>query len=81
MDINPYKFKANFEDFEWAVFQKSRNSNLLFLSNAWLLSKEGISSTIDTIEYWGLRMLPLIESSKNGSEITVCISNRIGTEE
>lgn len=72
MDINPYQFKAPFDTFEWASHHCDHGSNLLVCSMAWIKS-EGI------VNYWAARMTPFINQSLK-YDITVCISNRTGTE-
>jgi protein N-terminal amidase len=83
MDINPYQFKTDFNAFEWATFQDTHKSKILLLSNAWLKqeneTRTDLTIVSETIQYWAMRMSPLIKSSI-GTDIIVCISNRTGIE-
>jgi protein N-terminal amidase len=69
MDINPYKFTAPFEAFEFANHHLQQDTNIITLSNAWLKSGTNV------IEYWATRLSPLFEQ-----DILVFISNRTGQE-
>ncbi|KAI8903205.1 carbon-nitrogen hydrolase [Gorgonomyces haynaldii] len=72
MDVNPYKFEAPFEDFEFANWHKDNGSKLILLSNNWLGDK---LDPMETIQYWAIRLDPLREK-----DVTVVISNRVGRE-
>ncbi|KAJ3000452.1 Carbon-nitrogen hydrolase [Globomyces sp. JEL0801] len=80
MDVNPYKFTAPFEDFEFGNFHLTNQSKLVLLSMAWLKpTKETPEKiTLDMMNYWALRLSPLIKSA---DPVTVCICNRIGEED
>jgi protein N-terminal amidase len=83
MDVNPYQFKTDFNEFEWATFQVNHKSKILLLSDAWLKpdndTRTDATIVFETIQYWATRMSPLIKSSVE-TDIIVCISNRIGIE-
>ncbi|KAK2761180.1 Carbon-nitrogen hydrolase [Arachnomyces sp. PD_36] len=73
MDINPYQFKASYEDYEFASHVLQSGSRLVVLPLAWLtmLSKEELESTanapdMDTFNYWIQRFWPLITGEGKG---------------
>ncbi|KAG4107855.1 carbon-nitrogen hydrolase [Neocallimastix lanati (nom. inval.)] len=78
MDINPYKFKANFEEYEFANFHLKEDSHFIPCSMAWLSSGD----EINLINYWLTRFSPLIlkENTTPDQPIVIAISNRSGTE-
>lgn len=92
MDINPYQFKADFYDFEFGHYHSDAKTKILLCSMAWLKSKgkggSGNSDTVmDTINYWALRLLPLMRQSvadvdgdENEHHTLFVACNRIGTE-
>ncbi|EEB05462.1 N-terminal amidase Nta1 [Schizosaccharomyces japonicus yFS275] len=86
MDINPFDFKASFDEFEYANFVKSRLSTLsqrpvLCLSMSWLASENDKNllqqngPDITNINYWATRLSPLIEK-----DVVIAIANRTGEE-
>jgi protein N-terminal amidase len=81
MDINPYKFEAPFDAFEFAEFQKAQGAQWLWLSMAWLESKND-SRPQALLEYWATRLIPLIQASSESRDppIHVIICNRTGVE-
>lgn len=88
MDVNPYKFQADFEEFEFASFHSAQNSNLLFMSMNWLQSETfqplpPLTPSFETIKYWIIRLIPLLDQTKEDpeKEIIAVVSNRIGVEE
>ncbi|KAJ5562606.1 Carbon-nitrogen hydrolase [Penicillium sp. DV-2018c] len=67
MDINPYKFEAPFDKWEFATRVLDSKSQLVILSMAWLtmLSREELDALkdkpdMDTFNYWLQRFWPLI---------------------
>ena len=81
MDVNPYQFKAPFDAFEFVNYHLANKSKILLLSMAWLTPGTPItSSTIpDALNYWALRLKPLIDESNQDVIIAIC--NRTGTEQ
>jgi len=63
MYINPYEFKADFNDMEFSNFCLIKKANaIVFLTN-WTESAEDIKSDgRNTIEYWFQRCYPLLKS-------------------
>ncbi|ORZ14116.1 carbon-nitrogen hydrolase [Absidia repens] len=89
MDINPYQFKADFYDFEFGHYHSNAKTNIILCSMAWLKSKskedtsKNSDTVMDTINYWAVRLLPLMRQSvEEGEEHhTVFVAcNRIGFE-
>ena len=79
MDINPYKFEAPFDAFEFANFHVLEKTRFIFLSMAWLKSAE--HTPFSLIYYWIQRLEPFLSASKNTNvPIIVVISNRNGIE-
>lgn len=72
MDINPYKFEAPFDAYEFAHRVLDSRSHLVILSTAWLTNdmnsivlKPEDSPDMDTFNYWIRRFWPLIEKRIN----------------
>lgn len=68
MDINPYKFEAPFDKWEFATRVLDSKSQLVILSMAWLttLSREELDALkdkpeMDTFNYWLHRFWPLLQ--------------------
>jgi protein N-terminal amidase len=68
MDINPYKFEAPFDKWEFATRVLDSKSQLVILSMAWLtlLSREELDALkdkpeMDTFNYWLQRFWPLLK--------------------
>lgn len=79
MDVNPYKFEAPFNAFEFAKFHVNEGTRFVFLSMAWLKSSD--HSPLSLIYYWIQRLEPFIHASSNLEyPIIVIISNRNGRE-
>ncbi|ORX85876.1 carbon-nitrogen hydrolase [Anaeromyces robustus] len=78
MDINPYRFEADFEEFEFANFHLEKGTTFIPCSMAWLSS----GSENDLINYWLTRFSPLIlkKNTEDYQPIVIAISNRSGTE-
>eukprot|EP00126_Sphaerothecum_destruens_P002586 Sdes_comp16012_c0_seq1m5195 len=73
MDINPYKFQADFSSFEFSSFYAHEKPTFIFLLTAWLDSSP--DSYFSIFKYWAWRMSPLL-----GSSAHLIVSNRVGTE-
>ncbi|KAJ5958577.1 Carbon-nitrogen hydrolase [Penicillium vulpinum] len=72
MDINPYKFEAPFDKWEFATRVLDSKSQLVILSMAWLttLSREDLDALkdkpeMDTFNYWLQRFWPLLQKRMN----------------
>ncbi|EEA24392.1 hypothetical protein EYB25_004476 [Talaromyces marneffei] len=72
MDINPYKFEAPWDAYEFAHRVLDSQSHLVILSAAWLTTdadslalKTGELPDMDTFNYWLRRFWPLIEQKIN----------------
>ena len=79
MDMNPYKFQAPYESFEFANSCLKHKSDVVICSNAWLHPEQDSTDTtvsMSTIQYWADRCRPLI-----GSNAVCVIANRTGKEE
>lgn len=68
MDINPYKFEAPFDKWEFATRVLDSKTQLVILSMAWLtlLSREELDALkyqpeMDTFNYWLQRFWPLLQ--------------------
>ncbi|KAL0080938.1 carbon-nitrogen hydrolase [Phycomyces blakesleeanus] len=84
MDLNPYRFEAPFDAFEFATYHAQQGTKLILCSMAWLQSK-GKSENIrvrSTISYWAERLYPLINppKTKDSSPVYFVACNRTGTE-
>lgn len=82
MDINPYKFKADFEDFEFANFHLKQKTDIILCSMSWLKSKADSEKTSvqSVIRYWSMRLLPLCNNVEEGRHTIFVACNRTGTE-
>ena len=88
MDLNPYKFLAPFDKYEFANHIIDSGAELVVLPMAWLTVQSAHSlienaqvPEADTLAYWVQRLQPLTDKGhKFGREITVVINNRVGTE-
>ncbi|KAF4119655.1 protein N-terminal amidase [Geosmithia morbida] len=86
MDLNPYKFEAPWNAFEFGFHILEARSNLVILTMAWMTreSQESFTTASDepdmaTFTYWITRLEPLLRSN-NHDEIIVVFCNRAGTE-
>ena len=93
MDLNPYKFVAPFEDFEFANYHVEQGTEIVSCCMNWLvkqLTEEDDDEAVlynnliakpstENLNYWALRMLPLIENSA-GKRNLVIVCNRVGHE-
>ncbi|SPN97654.1 uncharacterized protein DNG_01167 [Cephalotrichum gorgonifer] len=87
MDINPYKFEAPWDKFEFAYHVLSSDANLVIVSMAWLtLEDQGVFNSLpsqepdmSTLTYWAMRLEPVIRAETK-DEIIVVFCNRCGAE-
>lgn len=88
MDINPYKFLAPWEAYEFANTALNAQTPLICVSMAWLchLSPEELmvepgQADVATVAYWVERFQPLVEGSKEKDSATyILLANRCGVE-
>jgi protein N-terminal amidase len=80
MDLNPYKFKSDFYDCEFANYHLKENTEIILCSMAWLKSKDDDSSCLSTIRYWAMRLLPLYRDVQDGRHTIFVACNRTGIE-
>ena len=85
MDLNPYKFQAPWDKYEFVNAAIASNADIVVVSTAWLtsLSAEELKAgakvpDMHTFSYWGDRLRPLIEDSEK--EVVVVVANRCGEE-
>jgi protein N-terminal amidase len=86
MDINPYKFLADWSEYEFATAALKSKSPLVVLSTAWItrLSPEELDASpdepdVETQTYWLERMRPIL-TSKPTEPIVIVFANRCGQE-
>jgi protein N-terminal amidase len=79
MDLNPYRFKTSFYEYEFAKYHLQHNTELLLCSMSWLKGK-GDTSSFDTIKYWMQRLSPLFTTQQANKAIVFAACNRIGQE-
>jgi len=86
MDINPYKFTAAWDAYEFAATALANKSNLLCVSMAWLchltpeeLMRDPSLADVATIAYWVERFQPLVEANLE-EPVYVIMANRSGME-
>jgi protein N-terminal amidase len=86
MDINPYRFTAPWESYEFARTALTHKSSLLCISMAWLchltpdeLVQEPTQPDIATIAYWVERFQPIVDS-KSEKPVYIIMANRSGVE-
>ena len=77
MDINPYRFEAPFDAFEFSRFHVDQKSRWILFSMAWLKAENG--SVLDLLNYWTQRLKPFFDCSGD-KRTTVVICNRVGSE-
>ena len=84
MDLNPHKFTAPWDAYEFASHALAAKSEVLVLSMAWLtnLSAASLESNPDqpdmaTLDYWIERLTPLLEDN---SDVVAIFANRCGQE-
>ncbi|KAF4632359.1 hypothetical protein G7Y89_g5769 [Cudoniella acicularis] len=87
MDLNPYKFEAPWNAWEFSYHVLYKEANLVVLTMAWL-TREDITTysrsprepDMDTLSYWLSRLEPIIRAERTG-EIIVVLANRCGSED
>ena len=84
MDLNPHRFTAPWEEYEFASHALASGSDLLVLSMAWLTRLDPLELTAHsqepdpcTLTYWAERLKPLVEAEK---EVIAVFGNRCGGE-
>lgn len=84
MDLNPHKFTAPWEAYEFASHALANKSEIIVLSMAWLTRISAATLTIEpeepdlaTLSYWIERLKPLVEGEE---EIVAVFANRCGEE-
>lgn len=84
MDLNPHKFTAPWEAYEFASHALASKSEILVLSMAWLtnlsaanLALEPEQPDLATLSYWIERLKPLVEGEE---EVIAVFANRSGEE-
>jgi hypothetical protein len=87
MDINPYRYIAPFHSYEFATHVLASSATLILLPMAWLTSEPPSTLQTDpelpdtaTMQYWQLRLQPLLEDNGGDREIVVVACNRSGSE-
>ncbi|KAF2651385.1 carbon-nitrogen hydrolase [Lophiostoma macrostomum CBS 122681] len=93
MDINPYRFLAPWDAYEFANTALSTSSNLICVSMAWLctltpdeLVQNPQQADFATVAYWVERFQPIVAASQKeagageGKPVYVVLANRCGTE-
>lgn len=87
MDLNPHKFEAPWNAFEFANHILHREANLVVLSMAWLTREPAetflenpLDPDLETLRYWIARMEPLLRK-EGEEEIIVVFANRSGIED
>lgn len=85
MDINPYKFTAAWDSYEFATSMLVNHMSLVILSMAWLtrllpheIALEPSAPDMETVAYWLERFFPF--SAATERDIIVVFANRCGTE-
>ncbi|KAK4228262.1 putative carbon-nitrogen hydrolase protein, partial [Podospora fimiseda] len=89
MDINPYKFEAPWDAFEFGCHVRKIRANLAIVSMAWLTfaDRELFASIpkrpdLETLQYWVRRLEPVMRTDDDSTEeIIVVFANRCGTED
>ncbi|MCJ1275604.1 Carbon-nitrogen hydrolase [Puttea exsequens] len=84
MDLNSYKFQAEWNAYEFANAAKKAGAEILVLSMAWLsthstevLEVPPGQPDLQTLSYWIERLRPLVEQDK---EVIIVCANRCGEE-
>ena len=84
MDINPYRFTAPWEEYEFANTMLAEGVNAVVLSMAWLTSLlpheleiEPEQPDMQTVAYWVERFFPFVREE---SDVVVVFANRCGME-
>ncbi|PMB68759.1 Protein N-terminal amidase [Beauveria bassiana] len=86
MDINPYKFEAPWEAYEFSNHVLETGARLIVLSMAWCTNAdqeefflEPKEPDMDTLLYWLTRLQPIISIDSN-QETIIVFGNRCGAE-
>ena len=88
MDVNPYRFEAEWTAYEFANHVRERRAKVVVLSMAWLthlsseeLEAEKMVPDLNTVAYWVERFRPLMhEVTGAEQEVVIVCANRCGTE-
>ena len=95
MDINPYKFEAPWEAYEFAKEIEKNKSSLVLFASAWtnahpnddMETKAIVPDRTETWNYWFNRLLPLFLEEREGEEVALkprkrafVFANRVGVE-
>jgi protein N-terminal amidase len=87
MDLNPYRFEAEWTKFEFGTHALLARAKVVVLSMAWLtrLGAEQMEDTVgepdhDTLNYWIERLKPLFGPGGAENETVVVCANRTGEE-
>eukprot|EP00667_Euglena_gracilis_P017230 EG_transcript_18138 len=83
MDINPCKFEAPWEAYEWARFCLAENVQVLVLCSNWCTAHPDDDAEVkakppnrgETLNYWAARLKPLI-----GRNVHFVVADRVGQE-
>lgn len=84
MDINPRKFEADWEEYEFSRHCRATRAKLVVVSMAWLTRLSALDllesekPDLDTMGYWIERFRPIWEESED--EVIVVFANRTGEE-
>lgn len=86
MDLNPYKFVADWSEYEFASDALKAKSPLVVLSTAWItrmtpeeLAEAPLEPDLETETYWLERMRPIL-LSKPTEPVVIVFANRCGQE-
>ncbi|KAK2594906.1 hypothetical protein QQS21_007354 [Conoideocrella luteorostrata] len=86
MDLNPHRFEAPWEDFEFAHHVLDCGARLVVLSMAWItnddprqFSRMPQEPDMDTLHYWISRLEPIIRAEST-EEVIIVFANRTGSE-
>ncbi|KAK5663013.1 hypothetical protein OQA88_6427 [Cercophora sp. LCS_1] len=88
MDVNPYRFEAPWDAFEFGYHALDASANVVILTMAWRSQDDtgfGLYSCVprepdlDTLIYWVQRLEPLI-SADTDEEVIVVVCNKTGSE-
>ncbi|KHN95768.1 protein amidase [Metarhizium album ARSEF 1941] len=86
MDLNPYKFEAPWDEFEFAHHVLDCGSRLVVVSMAWItnddprqFSRMPQEPDMSTLLYWVSRFEPIIRA-ESCEEVIVVFANRTGSE-
>jgi protein N-terminal amidase len=87
MDLNPYKFEAPWNSYEFANHSLRSASDLVILSMAWStpmssteLHEKAHRPDLATVAYWLKRMIPLVGPGGANKEVVIVFANRCGED-